>query len=373
MSAKAEPGGVKNPWADSPPELHPKQRIFLSIDAIGSTELKSSLANKGCTPDIWASGFMAFLPEVLVVYWRKYVEAVNRHCQRDNCATPCVPKDITRKAKSTSPYTEVTVWKYIGDEVVLVSELTCQKYHPLFHTLALAETVKHFNHEFEKNRPEPDNVLRFKGTAWVGGFPVTNIELNLPGQVEGQSARDFLGPSIDLGFRLSKFASEDRLVISASLAYLIANCSPMGTPLEHTGDNCLSLPMCFGGLIEAKGVKNGKHPLIWHSVKETEESKLCRVQNEQLLHFLKNSHFKDEEILPFILDPSQKDTKYNNKYKKAAVKQKKIPYSIFFFFAKRKTRAASTSSAKSANAAAADLDAEKIVRRLPPSSATGKR
>ena len=41
----------KRPWDNYDKAFHPKQRIFLSIDAIGSTKLKSSLIKEGSTPD----------------------------------------------------------------------------------------------------------------------------------------------------------------------------------------------------------------------------------------------------------------------------------------------------------------------------------
>ena len=86
----------------------------------------------------------------------------------------------------------------------------------------LAEAIKKFN--------GGNSSLRVKGTAWVAGFPVRNIELYIPknmhkNKAEPECVRDFLGPSIDLGFRLSKKASEARLILSPSLAYLIASAA----------------------------------------------------------------------------------------------------------------------------------------------------
>ena len=343
------------PWSkykDS--ELHPKKRIFLSIDAIGATNFKSSLTDQGSTPDVWARGFLAFLPEVVVVYRNKLGEAISNSC-RDACKQPCMPETMLGKAKSF--HHTVNVWKYIGDEVVLVAELTCQKYHASLHVAALAETIRHFNNEFAK-RPEPDNKLRFKGTAWVAGFPVANIELNLPGPTKAQMVKDFLGPSIDLGFRLSKFASEDRLVVSASLAHLIVSAPAFVGKKEE-----FCLPLCFGGLVEAKGVKNGVHPLIWHSVNSSAESRLCLVSKEKLLPFLRKEHFKGVDILPFIIDDGDANPRYDEEYIKAVDAQKKIPNSIFF--PKRKPRAAS-SAKKATEAASKNLSAASIVKRIPP-------
>lgn len=321
---------IKCPWEGQDSKFHPKHRIFLSIDAIGSTQLKSTLAQRGCTPDAWANCFMAFLPEVEVVYWKKFVETVNKYCHINTCDHKCVPQTTARRKEKVN-FPRANVWKYIGDEVVLVAELSCPKLHPSLHVLALAETIKQFNANFKE---QPINIggeekkLQFKGTAWVAGFPVTNIEIILPGIKGGIS--DYLGPSIDLGFRLSKFASQERLVISASLAHLIVSGDYLGRTVSYMGENTPAVPLCFGGNVEAKGVKNGKHPLIWHPIVETEESKLCLVNNDDLMRFFRNDHFKDISIQPFILNESHSDPKYYKAYKRAVAEQKKIPNSIFY-------------------------------------------
>jgi len=356
-SAK-HPNTGKRPWDKyENTDLHPKQLIFLSIDAIGSTKLKSSLIEKGCTPDIWADYFLAFLPEVVIVYQNKLVEVINNQC-RKNCKNPCVPE----LGKEDEFGHKVNLWKYIGDEVVLVADLKCPDQHASLHVLALAETIKQFNLNFEK-KPilgDPDNLLRFKGTAWVAGFPVTNIELVLPGPAKDQTVKDFLGPSIDLGFRLAKLASEDRLVVSASLAHLILSEPPLKTPLTHMGKTEKDLPLCFGGFAEIKGIKDGKHPLIWFSINETAESKLCHVNSGDLLTFLDEGPLKHLKIPPFILDDNKFNPDYDKEYIRAVEAQKKIPGSIFV--PKKKQRNSSTIKAAKGSS---DLNADDIVKNIP--------
>jgi hypothetical protein len=358
VSVKKSNAG-KRPWDKyDNTDFHPKQRIFLSIDAIGSTKLKSSLIEKGSTSDIWATYFLAFLPEVVIAYRNKLVEAINEQC-RSACHNPCV-KELGKEGESRH---KVNVWKYIGDEVVLVAALTCKEHHASLHVLALAETIKQFNSDFA-DKPilnDPNNLLRFKGTAWVAGFPVANIELILPGPIKDQAVKDFLGPSIDLGFRLSKFASEDRLIISASLAHLIASEPPMKKPIKYMGEKENNLPLCFGGLAEIKGVKDGTHPLIWYSINETAESKLCRANSGNLLTFLKDGPLKNLTIPPFILDARSVDHEYDKEYIKAVEAQKKIPGSIFY----PKGKQSITSSARKTTKNSSDLNANNIVKRIP--------
>lgn len=356
--------GAKCPWENEDPKFRPKHRIFLSIDAIGSTDLKSTLAQRGCTPDVWANCFMAFLPEVEVMYWKKFVETVNQFCDINACDHKCVPTTDRRSPKhSSEKFQRAKVWKYIGDEVVLVAELSCPKLHPSLHVLALAETIKQFNINFEKQPitiDDKEKKLQFKGTAWVAGFPVTNIEIILPGIKSDVS--DYLGPSIDLGFRLSKFASQERLVISASLAHLIVSGNYLSRAVPYMGDATPAVPLCFGGAVEAKGVKDGKHPLIWHPVVETEESKLCLVSNDDLMGFFQNDHFKDTSIPPFILDRSYSDPQYYKAYKRAVAEQKKIPNSIFY------SKGGARAQQKNRRSTNPDLSTTEVLRRISSAS-----
>lgn len=332
---------MKCPWSTLHKKFHPKHRIFLSIDAIGSTALKSTLAKHGCTPDVWATCFMAFLPEVEVIYWNKYKEIAKKFCNIEECREKCF---CTREGGSDSSEDDeqklVSVWKYIGDEVVLVAELTCVEYQPVIFVLALAETLKELNNNFNSTPIKIDNsdksyTLQFKGTAWVAGFPVSNIEILLKKGKEIIS--DYLGPSIDLGFRLAKYATKDKIVISAPLALFIIQSSVLKSPIKLFGQDLNRLPLCFSSLVEAKGVRDGTYPLIWFPLIETPESVLCIVERDKLEKYLHDEHFKDNKIPPFILKDAFYNEEYYRAYDLAVARQKKVPNSIFYADDSRKT------------------------------------
>jgi len=296
-------------------DLHTKKRVFLSIDIVESTSAKD-----GNTSAEWVEEFAEFLHSVNVLYQHKFSKVIGEHC-RDTCEKkPCLPK-ISTETQDDSPerekpaYHAVHFWKYIGDEVVLTADLFCKNHHASMHVLALAETVRELNRRFGTPGGS-GKKLRVKAFAWVGGFPVRNVELSLYGQ-KSQKVKDFIGPSIDLGFRLSKFASEDKLVISPSLAYLI---------LSEPGDKT-HVPLCFGGMVELKGIKN-RQPLIWYPVNETAENKLCNVPPADLLDFLKEHLSENSTVLPFILGPADGD--YRGMYEAAVEAQKKIRGSPFY-------------------------------------------
>ena len=324
------------PWLQYGEECHPKQRIFLSIDAIGSTKLKTSLAARGGTAGSWADAFTAFLPEVEVMYHKMFSDVVKKHCRgcsvkRCLCITSRTKNNKSTLSQDVNAGKSAEVWKYAGDEVILIHVLRCKKFQATLHVLALAKTIEYFNEEFSKKNFD----LQFKGTAWVSGFPVTNMEIALKVS-ENQTVKDFLGPSIDLGFRLTDFASEERLVISASLAYLIVMAPLFPGKIEYRGIKESSIPLCSGGLVNVKGVITGKHPLIWLPLKNNEISKLCQVDLTQLKTYLETEYFLDK-IPPFIFDSNDLDPihipnydEYVKEYENAAREQKNILYSVFY-------------------------------------------
>jgi hypothetical protein len=340
---------ANTPWGEDA-SRSPKQLIFLSIDAIDSTRLKSSPEQSG-TSGLWAQSLASFLSEVAVVYRNKLADVINKHCP-DNC-----PRKKEHRLEASTH--KVNVWKYIGDEVVLMAKLTCEKHHASLHVLALAETIKEFNSVFSKYYENKSEKLRFKGTAWVAGFPVRNIELELPGP-DVEKVNDFLGPSMDLGFRLSKVASDDRLIISASLAYLIMKDVSMNKPIELKKRKCHRLPLCFGGLAEFKGIKNNKHPLIWYSVNETDESGLCNVEYDELQGFLQDNFFIDPDNPPFIPGADPVSQEYMEKYNKATEEQKSIPGTPFY------QKGQNFTSFAKEGVKSDSLDFNQIVKRLPP-------
>jgi hypothetical protein len=164
-------------------------RLFLSVDCVGSTRYKAEMSNeKG---PIWVSIFEKFY-ENFPVLMREWVAEEFR----------------SQRAPS------VSVWKFLGDEIVFVvlpksAEDLVLLSRALFGAMAAYE---------EANLDR--FPLRLKGTAWVAAFPEPNIEIPVPDDQHRRrvSQRDYIGPDIDLGFRLAKFATPAAVVTSLRLA-----------------------------------------------------------------------------------------------------------------------------------------------------------
>ena len=174
-----------------------KMRLFASADLVGSTAYKASQWDKRI-PD-WATTFRDFFDKFPGFVEKKYD------------SLPNFDHGFAR------PDRRLTPWKFLGDEALFVVDLT-QHEEVASHVLAFKNALKEFPSEWMKDdKPIP---LRLKGTLWIAGFPVTNREITIRISPDN-SIVDFIGPSIDAGFRIAKFSSERSLALSADLAHML--------------------------------------------------------------------------------------------------------------------------------------------------------
>jgi hypothetical protein len=101
----------------------------------------------------------------------------------------------------------VELWKYNGDEILFYAKISSWD-EALNH-------VKRFRDAIEKNN-SPENKYPVKGAVWTAGFPIRNFILRKP--AINNDCIDFIGPDIDLGFRIATLANRDRIAISPELA-----------------------------------------------------------------------------------------------------------------------------------------------------------
>ncbi len=108
------------------------------------------------------------------------------------------------------------------------------------------------------------NHIRLKGTAWTAGFPVRNREINFPfPKIEKYPypRKDFLGPDMDIGFRLGKTTWPGILSVSMELAYLLGECESKS-----------QVRLLNVGFEKLKGVWAEKaYPIFWAFLPENED------------------------------------------------------------------------------------------------------
>ena len=188
------------------------------------------------------------------------------------------------------------IWKTLGDELVFVKTITDPRQVPV--ALSVFQTALiEFRDIQNDQRLEMARLgihLQARGAAWLAGFPVTNSEVILKHtqdlkdldaaaswsfqntvaltdwysgeNIDGDSQpptgliRDFIGPSIDTGFRLAAFSTPREIVISPEVAWWIAESERC-----YRTDKKLTFPeLYFGGTRKLTGVLDGvPYPIYW--------------------------------------------------------------------------------------------------------------
>lgn len=185
--------------------------VFFSFDMVGSTKLKTKKEN-------WPLCISSF-------YYTVY-----------------------KKLSDAIP--QIKVWKYLGDEILL--HVSIHDLGPDFHSRSLylikiPEMVYDIQLEvaeiIQKDSSSPE--LNVKSTVWIAGIQtiesrqqdqakpspldknykniIAPIDMEAKGGIKnGTTDRyDFLGPDMDIGFRIAKFAFHHKVVLSADFAYLL--------------------------------------------------------------------------------------------------------------------------------------------------------
>lgn len=186
-------------------------RLFLSADLAGSTAFKQNYS---------------------AVEWQLFFQSFY------NQLPAYVDKEFALDAH------RLALWKTVGDEIVFSAELKSAQ-----DAGRMIEAFRRGAARYRKDITNPPRGLDLKCAGWTAGFPLCNLEVPLRG--EGGLV-DYIGPGMDIGFRLVKEASPRRLMLSVELAYI------------------LSLPafpdpeIRVGRSVELKGVGKGhRYPALW--------------------------------------------------------------------------------------------------------------
>jgi hypothetical protein len=213
----------------------PRLMLFMSVDMENSTRLKQNYPRHHSHD--WLGKVVHFLEEFPTII----------QASRDELASE---KNLTLE--------QLRLWKFQGDEIIFAINIVSPTVADL-EIQALGEAIRKWN---ESIVPEKESKRLFlKGTAWLAGFPVANVVIPV------NKMEDYVGPSMDAGFRLSKFSSARRLVLSVDLAWWL---------LENKSNQEIR----FDGRHTIKGLAEGiGYPILWV---ETKESKYQAIEDELL-------------------------------------------------------------------------------------------
>jgi hypothetical protein len=250
-------------------------RLYLSVDVVGSTALKQRISKaeklSGEAPapaEPWFSPIVQFYREIEQRFfqeWQQYEQKIS-----------------AKHLWPAGPSPEF--WKGAGDELIYTKRLDDHR-EALVCIQAWMRAINEYRRTFKKNNP----TLDLKSTAWIAGFPVHNAEVffrqkataSEVGTGDGDPiysnlsllqkfydgdtsiTRDFIGPSIDTGFRLATLASPRKLVVSVDLALILAHTIPK-QGAQFAKDFHPKLQIHYDGQISLKGVLGGApYPVFW--------------------------------------------------------------------------------------------------------------
>lgn len=228
--------------------LSPQLRLFLSVDIVGSTALKQPM-NRG-TNDSSVSDIKTHWLNFVHGFYTGFPELYDKNLL-----------EIQPEADETDRLLKPHLWKSLGDELVftvLLKHPSHAHYYLKAFRSSLLDAIE--NWSVKRNLP-----ISFKGTAWLAGFPVFNaaVPIERADQTTQEEDRfDFVGPLIDIGFRLSKYSSPRKFVISADTAWLISAAGDSG-----------GLQFKYHGEEPLKGACHEKpYPIIWIDCHDSERS-----------------------------------------------------------------------------------------------------
>lgn len=168
---------------------------------------------------------------------------------------------MTVNYRADTPDIFFTTWKFQGDEILFFAEVSAQE--------GLVQGVKKTYNVLQERslaiRKETDDALDVKAAAWIAFIDSTTNRVFYPNDfVENQGTRkyhyppDFIGTSIDEGFRVAKaFSASCRLAMAFELA-----CCLIETEAHSR--------IYVVGAQELKGIWNTKpekkyYPALWYS------------------------------------------------------------------------------------------------------------
>jgi class 3 adenylate cyclase len=168
--------------------------MFMSVDVVGSTNYKVQAQRDGSD---WLEAFATLFRELPLIF-------------------------IGEVAAAFMDYDDVPdsgVWKVMGDEVILVA-LPSALHEAAALASAFCRTVASYDRRLAGRWP-----LRIRGACWAATLGRRNRMIEIPemfGGSDGRPYRDFLGPDVDTGFRLSAHAGHGEVIMSPNLVEALA-------------------------------------------------------------------------------------------------------------------------------------------------------
>lgn len=316
----------------------PHLRLFLSADIVGSTAFKQNASALEVQEKLDENGQIknAAFPSWFAIVLQFYQQSEQTFAMQW--------QGITDQKLASPEGTDFfgdapELWKTIGDEVLFTKRVD----HPwqavvcMHAWVATLDVLRAFLSEHK---------LNVKSTAWLADFPLRNHEIVLRkittsslDEVDdtyilnnqnglrdfyetnrGGYIRDFIGPSIDTGFRVTGFASVRKLALSAELTFLLS-CEQVRAQNDlkiyaQRSYVLPSFPLRYDGRQQLKGVLNGSgYPIFWIDLDPNNplslaEDKVTNNRNPTTLDIFKLASAFIESQPLFLSKPFMAGCKY---------------------------------------------------------------
>lgn len=141
-----------------------------------------------------------------------------------------------------------------GDELIYCIDVRNRK-EVYDNLLAFFKTLRFFDKQYFKK----GSYIRLQGSAWTAGFPIRNRIMTpiTSASEKCKNTEDYMGPEIDIGFRIGKYTFAGIIVVSLELAYILLDT-------KFTLQTTERIRVIDTGWEVLKGVWEGKrYPIFW--------------------------------------------------------------------------------------------------------------
>ncbi len=188
--------------------------LFMSADVVGSTAFKTKAVDEHGRA-AWLEAFETLFRELPLIFIGK----------------------MAAHFFDADDLPESGVWKVMGDEVLFVALPTSLDDAQRV-TAAFCEAVHDYDQRIHQRWP-----LRIRGCCWGAQIGDRNRKIEIPemfGGTDGRPYLDFLGPDIDLGFRLSSHSGPGETIVSPNLVESFAGADEQrGLRFHYLGEKAL--------------------------------------------------------------------------------------------------------------------------------------
>ena len=244
--------------------------LFLSVDIIDSTKKKYSGIPYSQN---WTQFFYSFFKEFPDMF--------------NGCLI-----DVTKNTEDNDLKKNILInpWKYAGDEILFYIKIEQKRQIPCI-VKAFRNALKAWEKEQLKKiqflNLDESNKTDIKGCIWIGQFPFIDKRFTYYDDNDQNNKKtDFIGPSIDCGFRLGKYASKRGIIVSVEIIDLCRDCPEIYNSIV------------FYKAEKLKGVGDMEYPIFNLLLNDNEiniiEKHIIKVTQGQLEGFLENYYIETE-------------------------------------------------------------------------------